>query len=202
MRPLAGTPMILFLLERIKPSRESDTIVLATTDLAEDDELANTVEMAGFPVYRGNSADVVARYVGAAELYGLDYVVRVTGDCPFVDAETLDYCVSHARRNAPFDLASTKGHFPVGIDYEIYGAATMAELHQGGELTPDDREHLTLFMYHHRSRFRILDLEPLAEWRTDATFTVDTLDDYRRAQDIVSRLGPCATISELARNSS
>jgi spore coat polysaccharide biosynthesis protein SpsF len=187
--PLGGLPMISFLLERIRATQEASSIIFATTTLPEDDELARAVGDAGFPVFRGANEDVVARYVGAAKAYELDYVVRITGDCPFVDAETLDYCLISARQQVPFDLASTKGRFPVGIDYEIYRASVMAALHSSGKLDSADREHLTSFIYHHPDLFRFAVLEPRPEWHTSRSFTVDTPYDYRAAQKIVKRLG-------------
>lgn len=196
--PLGEYPMILFLLERIRATQEASKVILATTTLPEDDELTRVVGDAGFLVFRGTNEDVVARYVDAAQAYDLDYVVRVTGDCPFVDAETLDHCLISARQHIPFDLASTKGYFPVGIDYEIYKASVMAGLHAAGTLDAADREHLTLYMYNHSDRFKLAFLEPRFEWRSKKTFTVDTRDDYVRAQKIVMRMGrPNFTIAEL-----
>ena len=196
--PLGEYPMILFLLERIRATREASKVILATTTLPEDDELTRVVGDAGFPVFRGTNEDVVARYVDAAQAYDLDYVVRVTGDCPFVDAETMDYCLISARQRIPFDLASTKGYFPVGIDYEIYKASVMAGLHAAGTLDAADREHLTSYMYNQSDRFKLASLEPRSEWRSNKTFTVDTWDDYVRAKEIVMRMGRTNfTIAEL-----
>jgi len=197
LRPLGGKPMILFLLERIRTAREVGAIILATTERSDDDELAACVAAAGFPVFRGAGEDVVQRYVEAARAFDLDYVVRVTGDCPFVDAASLDLCVQQARAAVPFDLASTKGRFPVGIDYEIYSAAAMEALHDGGELSAEDREHLTLFMYRNKDRFKLVDLEPRPDWRADGNFTVDTLEDFERARAIVEQTGVGASIAEV-----
>lgn len=186
LRSLAGQPMILFLMRRIAASRQADTVLLATTNLPSDDELVETVEAAGFPVFRGDHNDVVRRYVEAAALYSFDHVVRVTGDCPFVDAESLDYCIEQARALAPFDLASTKGRFPVGIDYEIYPASMMAKLDRAGVLTAQDREHLTLHLYRRRKVYLLVELEPLKQWRSAQSFTVDTPQDFARAQALVA----------------
>lgn len=196
--PLAGKPMILFLLDRIRASRLCDVILFATTTLAEDDYLAATVELAGYSVFRGANDDVVARYVEAAGAYRLDHVARITGDCPFVDAESLDYCFEQAVSLAPFDLVTTKGEFPVGIDYEIYNAATMSKLHKSEGLGKEDREHLTLHLYRHPERFRMKQLQPRNEWRCRHTFTVDTAQDYHRALEIVKRFGPDFTVTQIA----
>jgi spore coat polysaccharide biosynthesis protein SpsF len=190
LRRLGGKEMILFLLERIRESREADVIVFATTTLSEDDVLAACVAGTGYPVFRGANADVVARYVAAAREYNIDTVVRVTGDCPFVDAQTLDFVIAAARLAAPFDLVTTKGAFPVGIDYEIYPAALMAKLDAGNALSELDREHLTYHLYQHPDAYRIHIVEPRPQWRYDAqTFTVDTIDDFGVAEKTVGLMG-------------
>jgi spore coat polysaccharide biosynthesis protein SpsF len=189
--PLQGMPMILFLLRRLQPLRRVTT-VLATTTLASDDELASVVEAAGVPVFRGADADVVARYVAAAACFGFDTVARVTGDCPFVDAELVDHCLAQCAAVAAFDLATTKGRFPVGLDVELYSAARMDALHAGGGLSAAEREHLTLYFYNHRDACTVHPLEPRPAWRCAGRhFTVDTRQDYEAARAIAERFtGP------------
>lgn len=189
LRPLGGQPMILFLLRRIAASRHADRVILATTDLPSDDELAEMVEAVGYSVFRGAQDDVVRRYVEAAAQHGFDHVVRITGDCPFVDAESLDYCIEQALMATPFDLATTKGNFPVGIDYEIYPTPMMAALDHAGVLNTEDREHLTLHLYRYRENYRLVELKPPEQWRSIHCYAVDTPEDYARAQTLVADLG-------------
>ena len=82
---IGGYPMIIFLLERIRATQSVNKIIFATTTLSEDNELAQVVKDAGFTVFRGSNQNVVERYIDAAQEYNLDYVIRITGDCPFVD---------------------------------------------------------------------------------------------------------------------
>jgi spore coat polysaccharide biosynthesis protein SpsF len=186
--PLRGIPMVAFLLRRLRPSRRA-TILFATTNLAADDILAHTAGEEGVPVFRGASDDVVARYVDAAKRFGLDTVVRVTGDCPFVNAELVDYCVERAGEWKTFDLATTKTRFPVGLDAEIYRAGGMAALHRSGKLTSDEREHLTLHYYNHSGRYDIRHIDPRTEWQlAGAHFTVDTSTDYAWASSLAATL--------------
>lgn len=190
LRRLGGKEMVLFLLERIRQTQQADLIVFATTTLAEDDALAACVEGAGFPVFRGANADVVGRYVAAAREHDIDTVVRVTGDCPFVDVQTLDFVIKAARTAGRFDLVTTKGAFPVGIDYEIYPAALLAELDAGADLSDLDREHLTYYLYQNPEAYRIHVVEPQPQWRcSDHSFTVDTPDDFGAAEKAVMLMG-------------
>jgi spore coat polysaccharide biosynthesis protein SpsF len=177
--PLNGCPMVLYLLERLK-SLHNARLVLATTELASDDELAGVVKQTGVPVFRGSANDLVARHVAAAESFGFDTVGRVTADCPFVNAEMVDYCLSQTASFEHFDLATTKGAFPVGLDIELYPAPVMARLHREASLTEDEREHLTLHLY--QGGFDVRPLQPRADWpATGQAFTVDTRDDYDQA---------------------
>jgi spore coat polysaccharide biosynthesis protein SpsF len=187
--PLGGVPMLIFLLRRLR-GLESGSVILATSDLPQDDALAAAVTAEGVPVYRGSQDDVVARYVRAAEQYGLDIVGRVTGDCPFVDAGFVDWCVGQALASGEYDLATTKGQFPVGLDVELYSAERMAALHVGNALSQDEREHLTLHFYNHRESFKIRSISPPSGWpRSNRSFTVDTSADYLAASNIVGALG-------------
>lgn len=186
---LGGVPMILFLLERIAEANGIAVVSLATTDRGVDDDLAATVEAAGFSVHRGMRDDLVRRYVEAASLNALDHVVRITGDCPFVNAESLEHCIKQAQTASEFDLATTKGHFPKGIDYEVYPTALMAALDRADLLNSEEREHLTLHLYRKDKSYRIVDLVPQKKWKSDRSYTVDTQEDLIRANLIVDTLG-------------
>jgi spore coat polysaccharide biosynthesis protein SpsF len=185
--PLQGMPMVMFLLERLR-RLETATPVLATTELAGDDQLAALVEEHGIPVFRGSETDLIARYTGACGHFGFDTVARVTADCPFVDAELVDWCIRRASEFDRFDLSTTKGRFPVGLDVEICPANRLAALHARGDLTAAHREHLTLYFYDHDDDFlvRRIDLPP--GWTTSPKhFTVDTSADYELARELVAR---------------
>ncbi len=185
--PLQGLPMLTFVLRRLQ-GLKSGVVILATTDLAVDDELANLAARENIGVFRGPESDLVARYVGAAAQFGLDSVARVTADCPFVDAELVDWCLARAAELNNFDLATTKRQFPVGLDVEIYRAATMAMLDFEAPLSPAHREHLTLYFYDNRDRFAVRPIVPPPDWcPAFRSFTIDTASDYNYARSLANR---------------
>jgi spore coat polysaccharide biosynthesis protein SpsF len=199
--PLAGVPMIQAQLRRLLTSRLAASFALATTTLNEDDLLAEAAEAEGIRVFRGEVDDVLARYCGAATALGAEYVVRVTGDCPFVDGESLDFCLKACESLGNFDLASTHGRFPVGIDYEIVHSTTLRKLHESAAVTPQDREHLTLHLYGKPDQFRVTYIDPPAAWRWDGRpFTVDTESDYLYASRLVARFADLSfSVGDLLR---
>ena len=187
--PLGGLPMVIFLLRRLR-GIQAGRVVLATTELPADDSLVAEVLAEGVPVYRGSEDDVVGRFVGAAAKFGFDLVGRVTADCPFVDAELVDWCINQSSRFGQYDLATTKGTFPVGLDVELYRADRLAALDAGTALSPQDREHLTLHFYANREAFEVKSIAPPPDWSpSERTFTVDTAADYATAVELVGLLG-------------
>jgi spore coat polysaccharide biosynthesis protein SpsF len=187
--PLHGMPMVIFLLRRLRDAKLAE-VILATTEQSVDDRLAEAVAVAGVPVFRGADADVVSRYVSAAATFGFDTVARVTADCPFVNAELADWCIARAAEIDRFDLVTTKGAFPVGLDVEIYRTDGMAALDRGKALSKTDREHLTLHFYDHREAFAVKTIAPPTTWpRTSRRFTVDAGSDYEAAKNLVVQMG-------------
>jgi spore coat polysaccharide biosynthesis protein SpsF (cytidylyltransferase family) len=186
--PLAGIPMVQFLLERIRTTTLGGKVIFATTQRGDDDDLAAKVAELGIAVFRGADTDVAGRYLAAARRHGLDWVVRVTGDCPFVDAASLDHCLAQWNGNEDCDLLSTKGVFPVGIDYEVFPTALLER--EWPKMTADEREHLTLRFYREELRFVVRRFKRPGSWRdAGQTYTVDTIEDYRKASRWVESLG-------------
>jgi len=147
--PLAGLPLLTFMLRRLKGAALVDQIILATTNRPEDRHLATLAYAEGVRVFQGSEDDLIRRTLDACEHFSVEYAVRVTGDCPFVDAASLDHCLAQCTKAGSFDLASTKGAFPVGIDYEVLRAASLATVDASGAPDAADKEHLTKYFYDH-----------------------------------------------------
>lgn len=180
LMPLLGQPLVLFMLRRLATSRLAESIVLATTSLEQDNELAAVVEQAGFAVYRGSESDVLQRYVGAACGRGWDYAVRATADCPLIDGTVLDGVLQQCAALQPFDLATTKPAFPRGIDFEVYSVPLLEAIDGYSDVSESDREHIMNYIYRHEERYRVCRLAPPPALHFDTEFLIDTADDYSR----------------------
>lgn len=189
MLPLGGVPIIQFIVERLRQTQRGGKLILATTTRGDDDVLARLGEQLDVLVFRGADADVAGRYVALAHEFKLDWIVRVTGDCPFIDAASLDHCLAQWQPATSGTLWSTKGAFPVGIDYELISCAAL--MSEWPSMTAEEREHVTLRFYRSDAAKPYgRQFLPPAGWpRTTRHFTVDTPDDYRQACEWVDRLG-------------
>jgi spore coat polysaccharide biosynthesis protein SpsF len=190
MLPLAGQPMILRQVERVRRSRRLDALTVATSTDASDDPLAETLRQAGVEVFRGPLDDVLARFVGALEARPADHVVRLTGDCPLIDPQVIDATVElHLASGADYtqNRLLTKG-YPKGQDVEVITAQALRRAAEQA-VTPEEREHVTWGVWNNPDRWRIARLEPPID-EGEVRWTVDRPDDYEFAQAVYAALYP------------
>jgi spore coat polysaccharide biosynthesis protein SpsF len=172
LMPIAGRPSILFMCERVRRARAVDALCVATSTDPSDDALAVCAEQAGIAVHRGSLDDVLDRFVAAARAQRAEIVVRLTGDCPLIDADVIDRVVALvARDGCDYASNSDPPTFPDGLDVE---AMTIAALEEAGAEARlgSEREHVTPYIRNHGDRFRAgclaspVDLSPL-RWTVD-----------------------------------
>ena len=87
---LPGEPLLGVLLKRMRTSKAVDEVALATSVNPENDAIADLGRSLGVRVFRGDEDDVLKRHVDAVREFAADHVVRVTGDNPLTDVNTLD----------------------------------------------------------------------------------------------------------------
>ncbi len=188
---LGGVPIIEWVLRRVASADRVDTVVVATSTLPEDDVLAEEVRRAGGQVVRGHPTDVLDRYASALRLVPNDVVVRVTGDCPFIQPDFIDHAVSLVDdEGADLDYVYTghRGRLPRGFDVEA--VRRHALLQSAAEATdPIEREHVTPFIARRPDRFSSREL-PIPDWaqRADLRLTVDEPADLELLRAVVAEL--------------
>tara|TARA_R110001592_G_scaffold161973_1_gene394894 strand:+ start:40570 stop:41307 length:738 start_codon:yes stop_codon:yes gene_type:complete len=206
LRPLAGAPMLDWSIHRSRAA--GIPVMLATTDRALDDPIADFATAADLPIFRGDTHDVLGRALGAAAAFGLDTLIRVSGDSPFIDPAVIAAVVRVHMRNHP-DLTTNvfPRSFPPGISAEAIPRATLDRLNAE---VPNNhyREHVTLYAYETPDAFRIVNVPASgADYREDGHaglhLAVDTPADFARAewiaQNLPTRDAGLGEIAKLAR---
>jgi spore coat polysaccharide biosynthesis protein SpsF len=124
----------------------------------------------------GPAEDVLARYCLAIRRFGIDLVVRATGDNPLVSQELASLLLER-RAAHPSDYAGFLG-MPLGMGVELVGAEALlrAEAEARG---PEEREHVCPYLYGSPELFRVDRPDAPSEYRmSGASVTVDTVADY------------------------
>jgi glutamate-1-semialdehyde 2,1-aminomutase len=120
IKEIVGRPMIELLLKRLSQSKEVSQIVVATSENEENDSLQSLVTALGYQCTRGSENDVLSRFYESAKRTGADVIVRITGDCPLVDAKLVDKCIIGYKSEAVDYFNNTESEtFPDGLDVEV-----------------------------------------------------------------------------------
>jgi spore coat polysaccharide biosynthesis protein SpsF len=168
-----------------------EEIVLATTSNADDDPLVALADRLGVRWHRGSEHDVLARYQGAAREAEADMVVRVTADCPLIDAEEVDAVVEALeQRRTSCDYASNilERRLPRGLDTEAFWRDTLERTARLAT-SPAAREHVTWFMHGERPELFQLHAVVRPVDAADLRWTVDTAADLELVRTLYERLG-------------
>ncbi|HEV8255114.1 MAG TPA: glycosyltransferase family protein [Vicinamibacteria bacterium] len=188
MVPLAGRPLLEVLLERMRGARGPDGVALATASGADNDPLAQLAQGLAVPVFRGDEDDVLRRHLDCARWLDADHVVRVTGDNPLTDLETLERLVAlHLREGADYTYVPGDALL-MGILPEVVSRAALERSWARGE--PRHRSELmTLYIKEHPEEFRIVTGElPEGLYRPEYRLTVDEPEDVALMQALFERL--------------
>ena len=178
IKEVMGYPLILLNLKRLAKSRKIDNLILATSNKAEDDLLHEVVRAAGYKVFRGDEDNVLKRYGDCVMEHGGDIIVRVTGDCPFIDPDIVDNVISHYQiYNYDYIRLDVPDSFIRGFDVEVFSREALEKTF---DMASEDRhkEHVTAFMYHHPELFSIGKVCGESLYNKDYRLCVDTIEDF------------------------
>lgn len=176
-------------IERLRRAKRIDRLVLATSDRAEDDCVAQLAERVGVASHRGSLENVLDRFYTAATPYRPQWIVRVTGDCPLADWKVIDRCIDFALAG-DFDYASNtlRPTWPDGLDVEVCTYAALETAWREAE-SAFETEHVMPFIARRPGRFRLGSFENSMDFSA-LRWTVDEPADLAFVRCIYGLLYP------------
>lgn len=188
LHEIGGRSILSLVIRRVALSRMvNNSIVVATTNKLEDDEIATMAISEGVGLFRGSEHDVLDRYYQAAVECHADIIIRVTSDCPLIDYEIIDNVTTLFLEAKNVHYASNRItlSYPQGLDTEIF---TMDALRQAWHEAhfPYDREHVTPYLYQ-SGKFNLLNIS----YEADLSYlhlSIDYERDYRFLFEIYRHL--------------
>lgn len=185
---LRGLPVVDWVVRRARMAAGVDEVVVATSTDAADDELADHVSANGWLVARGHPLDVLDRYLTALGMIDHDRIVRVTGDCPFVQPVLIDAALDLLTNDVQYVATGHDRRFPRGFDCEAITRDALLVAHADAT-DPFEREHVTPFIARRPERFRAVAL-PSPPWaqRPEFRLTLDEADDLAMLRAVADGL--------------
>jgi spore coat polysaccharide biosynthesis protein SpsF len=210
MMDLCGYPVLHWVLHRVKQASGLHGLVLATTLLHQDDVLVELAQGLKVDIFRGDAADVLGRFDGAAAQVQADVVVRVCADNPFIAPEEIDRLTAAygARLQAGSDLArlylfnhitTRENRYAGGFGAEIFSRQLLRNL-AARAVEPHHREHVTTYIWDHPVDYDIPPITASPEIAYPAVkLDVDTQEDLDRLRQLCPRLSMQSSAREIVK---
>jgi len=188
LRKVHGIPLLGHLLDRLGYCEKLDGFMIATSLDPVDDAISAYAAERGVPCFRGDRDDVAGRLVGGAEQFGIEHIIRISGDSPMLDPAIVSRALEIYRNELPDLVTNVRERtFPKGQSVEIFSLPTLKGAWLCG-MSDADKEHVTPFFYRHPERYSILNIR-YSGLRGDVQLSVDTEQDLLRFEQIIGRLG-------------
>ena len=186
---IEGKPMLWHQINRIKQSKYSPEIIIATSNLDQDKPILKLAEESNVKFFAGIHEDVLDRFYKASLNYEIDIIVRITADCPLLDPEVFDKVLTTFLKG-DYDYVSNvrPATYPDGLDVEVLSFKILEKVWKKTRLA-SEREHVTGYIGTHLEQIKYTNVENennLSEYR----WTVDEKEDLDFVKKVYNHLYP------------
>ncbi|MBE0479074.1 glycosyltransferase family protein [Candidatus Aerophobetes bacterium] len=175
----SGITVLEQVIRRLLRSQKLDKIVVATTEEKNNDKIVKIAEKQNVKWFIGSIENVLLRYYLAAKENNIDIVVRITSDCPCIDAEVIDLIIhDHIEKAADYTSNALVRTYPHGLDVEVYNFNALEKAYKNTE-KDYEKEHVTPYIYKNSHLFKINKVKaPQELFAPNIRVTLDTEEDY------------------------
>jgi spore coat polysaccharide biosynthesis protein SpsF len=193
LKKIKGKMLLNIHLERILKTKTINQLIVATTTDPADDAIEEIANKMGIAFYRGSVYDVLDRYYQAAKMHNPEWVVRLTSDCPLIDADLLDAIIDKALElNVDYCSNSLDPTYPDGMDVEVFKYSALEKAWKEAKLD-SEREHVTPYIYknssfYNRDLFTAFNFCYHSNYK-NVRLTVDEQADFEVISQLIEKLG-------------
>lgn len=176
-----------FVINQLSYSKLIDTIIVATTNLKEDDPIEDFVKKLNIDIFRGNENDVLDRYFQCTKKFSIDTIVRITADNPLIDPRIVDLVIDEYNNNK-CDFVTNTIHrtFPYGTEVEVFSFESLQKAWINAKKS-SEREHVTPFIRDPQNKFCLKNVEN-PENLSQLRYTIDRKEDFTLVQEIIKNI--------------
>jgi spore coat polysaccharide biosynthesis protein SpsF len=147
MKRIEGSSLLELHIRRTLRSKRIDQLVVATTINEEDAAIVEAANNCNVLSFRGSVNDVLDRFYQSLEGLQPDYVVRLTSDCPLIDAALIDRVIDYTvKQELEYCSNTFEARYPDGQDIEVFQYQALVKAWRDAKL-PSEREHVTPYIW-------------------------------------------------------
>ena len=189
--------MLDYSINQLKHSKNSDMIIIATSNLKRDDPIEEHCKNLNIDYFRGDEQDVLDRHYQCAKKFSLSHIVRIPSDKPLIDPQIVDSIIEFFKENdfdyvANFEIIQKDNSsifnstYPSGTEVEIFSFNTL-EMAWKNAKTSYEREHVTPHLYLNPKNFKLKHIQQsknLSHFR----WSLDYENDMYLIREIIKRI--------------
>ncbi|MEZ4372061.1 MAG: NTP transferase domain-containing protein [Polyangiaceae bacterium] len=195
LRPIAGKPLIAWLLERLEVAGLGELVWVATSDAPSDDPIVEYCSSTGRNCVRGPLDDVAARFLTVMSQRGHRAAARISGDSPLLDPTLVREAIEIFEAKS-VDLVTNVNPrtYPPGQSVEVFSRSALERAYSTMEAA-SEREHVTPRLYSSPD-FSVRNFSSPTDL-SGIRLVVDTPEDFSRMERLLQAL-PSPTSAPLA----
>ena len=176
-----------YVINQVKYSKKIEKIVIATTDLMEDDVICQHLDLRKIKYFRGSSEDVLDRFYQCAKKESAENIVRITADNPLIDPNIIDKTIE-VYENKEFDLVTNTINrtFPYGTEVEVFSFDSLEKSWNNAK-KPSEREHVTPFIRNPENKFLLTNIKNEEDF-SFLRYTIDRTEDLKLVKEIIKNI--------------
>ena len=144
---IKGQSLLWYVINRLKKARRVDKVIVATTQLQEDDPIFNLCKQWKIECFRGEKDNVLDRYYQTAKKYNVNDIIRITADCPLIDFRLVDEMIEYFKKeDLDYLTNGLVPSYPDGMDVEIFKFYALEKAWNEATLS-SEKEHVTPYIW-------------------------------------------------------
>lgn len=182
-----NNPVIYYVIKQLQYCKFLDDIVIATTNLSQDDVIVEFSNKMGIKCFRGDEDNVLNRYYQCAKKFSFSTIVRIPCDKPLIDPEIVDKLILKFKSDS-YDCVTNcfPPSFPQGNEVEIFSFTALEYLIQN--VSSDyDKEHVTPYLYKNPDKFKIFNVQ-FSKNISHLKWDVNDKNDLSLVREIVKKI--------------
>lgn len=165
-------------------------VIVATTIKQNDDEIEIIAKRCDCDIFRGSEDNVLERFIGAANAFKIDKIIRICADNPFLDINALKgLIIQFGRKDVDYLCFSLSTGKPTILTHYGFWAegVSLKALKSVQSCTAEKiyKEHVTNYIYTHENEFRIekIVIDERIE-NAEIRLTIDTEEDFKLSRSV------------------
>jgi len=194
LKKILGKPILWHIVNRLS-SIKNKKIIIATSKNPKDKKVINFCKKNKLDYFVGSEKNVLDRFYKAAIKFKALNIVRITGDCPLIDAKIIGGLIDLYFSKKFDHVGVTTGagvnkikmnKFPDGLDAECFSFLALKKAWSNAK-TNIEKEHVTPYIWKRPKKFKIGILKAKNNY-SEFRWTLDNKDDFNLINIIYKNL--------------